>query len=172
MEDLQALYPPAPPSQPQDAAFRPSPDDYDFVDGAWFMHLVRDTARGKSPDQWGWTAEMLRCLDQDLANAMAQQIVKPFVLGQLPEPYRAALAGGRLVPISKKPKPGVRPICVTDLLRRLAIKGLLRRCQHEHDRYFQNSHPRVFQFAGSNRNGATHMYHLFASIAADMKNDS
>ena len=82
------------------------------------------------------------------------------------------MAGGREVALSKFPEPGIRPICVTDCFRRLVIKGLLRHCQDEIDNFFQNSHPRAFQFGGGNPRGATNMFHLLAGLSEGMKNEN
>jgi hypothetical protein len=56
----------------------------------------------------------------------------------------------------------------------MAAKGLLSTCLKELKQYFQNlkCHPRAFQFAGANSNGATDMYHLLDFIANDAREES
>ncbi len=85
-------------------------------------------------DQWGWDSkEMWRDIINDdiLLNLVAKHWILPIAAGYLPPKYRDHLAGGRLVALSKNPKPGVRPINVTDTWRRIAAKGLLQRCLRE-----------------------------------------
>ena len=83
--------------------------------------------------------------DNDLMTHVADIWDKPLA-GYLPSPYRQVLAGGRLIALSKHPKPGVRPICISDALRWLTGRGLLKRCQPYFGQYFQESRPNVLQF--------------------------
>ena len=101
--------------------------------------------------------------DNDLMTHVADIWDKPLA-GYLPSPYRQVLAGGRLIALSKHPKPGVRPICISDALRWLTGRGLLKRCQPYFGQYFQESRPNVLQFGGGIKNGATFMHILLSSI--------
>ena len=67
--------------------------------------------------------------------------------------------------LSKSPKPGIRPICITDAWRRLAAKGLGTTSNAFFQAFFQESKPNALQFGGNTQNGATNMFHLLASVA-------
>jgi hypothetical protein len=85
--------------------------------------------------------------------------------GYLPPRYREHLAGGQLVALSKHPKPGIRPICISDAWRRLTARGLGTVCQHHLQKKFQHSKSTALQFGGNTKNRANNMYHLSASMA-------
>ena len=90
--------------------------------------------------------------DNELLNLVAQHWILPIAEGYLPHAYNEHVADGRLVALSKTPKPGVRPIntsYITDTWRRIAAKGFLHECMPSYRKYFQEGHPRVFQFAAS-----------------------
>jgi hypothetical protein len=84
----------------------------------------------------------------------------PVAAGYLPLPYRSHLAGGRLIALSKHPKPGVRPICISDARRHLVAKGLADYASRHFQQFFQRSRPNVLQFGANTKHGATHMFHL------------
>ena len=71
--------------------------------------------------------------------------------------------------LSKHPKPGIRPICISDTWRRLVAKGLHKVCSKHLQQYFQHAHPRAIQFGGNTHNGATNMFHLLASCARSVQ---
>ena len=82
-------------------------------------------------DQWGWAnKEMWQDIvkDEQLADGVARHWILPEAMGYLLAKYKEYLIGCRLIALSKAPKPGVRPICVTDVCRRIAAKGLLSTC--------------------------------------------
>ena len=173
LEKLKQLHPPqSPPLVTTQSAFFVNLEPFNHIDGEWLRKLIKRTKRGTSVDQWGWDSkEMWQDIvkDEQLADDVARHWILPVAMGYLPAKYKEHLIGGRLVGLSKAPKPGVRPICVTDVWRRIAAKGLLSTCLKELKQYFQNSHPRTFQFAGANPNGATDMYHLLSIIANDAR---
>ena len=103
--------------------------------------------------------------DTELMDAMAYTWARPIAQGYLPPKYRDHLAGGRLIALSKHPKPGVRPICISDAIRRLVAKGLNSRCRSSFTNVFQQEHPRALQFGANLQNGASNMFHLVNSIA-------
>ena len=90
-------------------------------------------------------------------DAMAQTWARPLAQGYLPPKYRDHLAGGRLIALSKHPKPGVRPICISDALRRLVAKGLNAQCKSSFTQVFQHEHPRALQFGANLMNGVKHV---------------
>ena len=142
---------------------------FNFIDGRWLTLLIRKSSAGTAVDQWGWDSkEMWQPFthDKDLMNLIAECWVRPMAAGYLPHHYREHLAGGRLIALSKYPKPGVRPICISDAIRRLLGRGLLQRARVHFTSYFQNSSPNVIQYGGSIANGASYMYHLLSAVNA------
>ena len=103
--------------------------------------------------------------DESLLDDIARLWIRPIAAGYLPPRYREHLAGGRLVALSKHPKPGIRPICISDAWRRLTARGLGAACQHHFRHFFQHSKSTALQFGGNTKNGANNMYHLLASMA-------
>ena len=102
--------------------------------------------------------------DTDFMDRIARVFFRPIAEGYLPSRYRALLAGGRLVALSKFPKTGIRPIVVGNAWRRLVAKGLMQMCHKSVHNFFQHRHPRALQFGGSTKNGATNMFHFLASM--------
>jgi len=142
---------------------------FDFINGGWLTRLIRKSSAGTAVDQWGWDSkEMWQpfTYDKDLMNLIAECWVRPIAAGYMPHEYCEHLAGGRLIALSKHPKPGVRPICISDAIRRLLGRGLLQRARAHFTSYFQNSSPNVIQYGGSIANGASFMYHLLSAVNA------
>ena len=142
---------------------------FNFIDGRWLTRLIRKSSAGTAVDQWGWDSkEMWQPFthDKDLMNLIAECWVRPMAAGYLPHQYREHLAGGRLIALSKYPKPGVRPICISDAIRRILGRGLLQHARVHFTAYFQNSSPNVIQYGGSIANGASYMYHLLSAVNA------
>ena len=74
--------------------------------------------------------------DKDLMDRIASVFFRPIAEGYLPTRYRALLAGGRLVALSKFPKTGILPIVVGNAWRRLVAKGLMRMCHKSVHHFF------------------------------------
>ena len=155
----------------------PKPDKgtFDFIDGPWLDKQIQKSKAGAALDQWGWdTKEMWAPLrrDPDLLHDIAIHWIKPLAVGYLPRAYKNELAGGRLVALSKHPKPGIRPICISDTWRRLTAKGLLTQCQGAFSTFFQDSNPTAIQFGGAVKDGAANMLHLLQAFreAAECRN--
>ena len=100
-------------------------------------------------------------------DAIAHTWARPLAQGYLPPKYRDHLAGGRLIALSKHPKTGVRPICISDALRRLVAKGLNAQCKSSFTQIFHHEYPRALQFGANLMNGATvtHMFQIVNSVA-------
>ena len=170
---LQALHPAAPAPHLDAPAFSPpTVQAFSAINGDWVRKQIRRSKRGTAVDQWGWDSREMWdpfIRNDTLMDEIARAWIKPVAAGYLPAAYRDHLAGGRLVALSKFPKPGVRPICVTDCWRRLAGRGLLQTCFSHLQQYFQGSHPRVFQFASGTPNGPSNMYHLLAALSTELE---
>ena len=168
---LRDLHPPeaavvdqSPPPGP----IQPGRGTFNFITGKWLRKLLSKARAGTAVDQWGWDSREMWTpfrKDDDLLDAIARFWIRPVAAGYLPPPYRSDLAGGRLVALSKSPKPGIRPICITDAWRRLAAKGLGTTSNTFFQAFFQESLPTALQFGGNTRNGATNMFHLLSSVA-------
>ena len=78
-----------------------------------------------------------------LADLLVEVFCWPLLEGYLPLDYQQFLAGGLLVGLSKAPKEGVWPICISDLFHRLVAKALIQLCGLGLHSYFQKAHPRV-----------------------------
>lgn len=170
---LQALHPPdVVPSTAVHSDIRLPASTYKFIDGPWVRRQILRNKRGTAVDQWGWDSrEMWRDIitDNELLGLVARHWILPIAMGYLPVRYREHLAGGRLVALSKSPKPGIRPINVTDTWRRIATKGLLQHCKTAYRTYFQDRHPRVFQYAAAQPDGATIMFQLIQCIVDSIR---
>ena len=147
---------------------QPGSGTFNFITGKWLRKVLSKAKAGTAVDQWGWDCrEMWAPLrkDDDLLDAIARYWIQPIAAGHLPSKYRTDLAGGRLVALSKHPKPGIRPICISDTWRRIAAKGLGAIANEHFQVFFQETQHNALQFGGNTFNGATNMVHLFSAIA-------
>jgi hypothetical protein len=83
---------------------------FDFVDGAWLNKQLKRSRKGTAVDLFGWDMKEMWAgvqEDQQLLDQAARVFFRPIAEGYLPVRYRDLLAGGRLVALSKFPKPGV-----------------------------------------------------------------
>ena len=158
-EDSSALFHDSPPGRPVSAA------TFNFISGPWLATQIKKSASGTAVDQWGWDSREMwlpflqdEVLMEDLARCWPG--FRPVAAGYLPAAYRQHLAGGRLIALSKHPKPGVRPICISDARRRLVAKGLATYANAHFAHYFQHASSNVIQFGANTKNGASHMFHL------------
>ena len=141
---------------PGDPRRHPRAGTFDFVDGAWLNKQLKRSRKGTAVDLFGWDMKEMWAgvqEDQQLLDQAARVFFRPIAEGYLPVRYRDLLAGGRLVALSKFPKPGVRPICVGNAWRRLVAKGLLQMCHESIENFFQHRHVRALQFGGSTKMG-------------------
>ena len=146
-------------------------DMYDVVTGPWLVRQIRASKRGGAVDQFGWdTREMWGPLieDADLMQDMSKAFFRPLAEGYLPPSIRDIMAGGRLVALSKRPKKGIRPICIGNAWRRLLGRGLLKEVNKTIVDFLQNSNPNVIQFIGT-KDGAANMFHLVAAMEEEAR---
>ena len=158
LQNLQALHPGEEPdfdNFPPPGLIKPSKDTFKFVDGEWLEHQLKRSRAGTAVDQWGWDSrEMWAAFrkDESLLDDIARLWIRPIAAGYLPPRYREHLAGGRLVALSKHPKPGIRPICISDAWRRLTARGLGAACQHHFRHFFQHCKSTALQFGCNTKN--------------------
>ena len=141
-------------------------DMYDVVTGPWLVRQIRASKQGGAVDQFWWdTREMWGPLieDADLMQDKAKAFFQPLEEGYLPPSMRDIMAGERLVALSKRPKKGIRHICIGNALRRLLGRGLLKEVNKTIVDFLQNSNPNVIQFIGT-QDGAANMFHLVAAM--------
>ena len=171
VDSLHSLHPPEEQCLDQSSPpglIAPGKETFNFITGEWLGKILGKAKAGTAVDQWGWDCrEMWAPLrkDDDLLHDIARYWIRPVAAGYLPLKYRADLAGGRLVALSKFPKPGIRPICISDTWRRLAAKGLGATANRHFQAFFQESQCNALQFGGNTLNGASNMYHLLTSVA-------
>jgi len=82
------------------------------------------------------------------------------------------LIGGKLIPLSKFPKPGVRPIVVGDAWRRMVMHFFTRHLVHAFHAVFQSFHPNVRQFCAAARNGQQNLVSLIRILDGDHASDA
>jgi hypothetical protein len=147
LNNLNSLHPAdSAPLQQFDPQFTVPLEAFSFINGKRLDTQIRRSKRGTAVDQWSWDSrEMWRDIlnDRSFLEDVAKYWIFQIAAGYLPAKYRVHLAGGRLTALSKAPKPGIRPINVPDVWRRLAANGLLTHCLTELDQFFQLGHPRV-----------------------------
>lgn len=150
-----ALFPPdyTPPEIPES-----SEDLYNYAITLANLARVAGTFPAEShPDQWGWRpreyiAPMLH--DPGVGDLAVQIFIQPHLQGKLPELYAENFRGGRLIALSKAPKPGVRPIAIGDAFRRLLDKALQPVSKKELAQMFETTYHNVKQFASGSKDGA------------------
>ena len=80
------------------------------MDGAWLNKQLKRSRKGTAVDLFRWDMKEMWAgvqEDQQLLDQAARVFFRPIAEGYLPVRYRDLLAGGRLVALSKFPKPGV-----------------------------------------------------------------
>lgn len=109
------------------------------------------------PDQWGWRArEYLSPLlhDPELGPLVRDILILPRCNNKLPALHGEYYRGGCLIPLSKLPKPGTRPINIGDAFRRLSDKALQPLPKSGLAHKFEHTYPNVKQFASGITDGA------------------
>ena len=90
----------------------PRPGTFDFVDWAWLNKQLKQSRSGTAVNLFGWDMkEMFAGVqeDKDLLDLIARVFFRPIAEGHLPTRYRALLAGGLLVALSKFPSQAYGP---------------------------------------------------------------
>ena len=140
---LQALNPP--PSEPHDITRQ-----LDGPDGGWrrkaaawalevrfddahILAGIKNAKRQTSPDRWGWRPEFwLPALNSETVPGVLEPLVRRLLRGHTLQAINTAMAGSRLSALSKPHRVGstahagidIRPVAVTDILRKLAARVL------------------------------------------------
>ena len=109
------------------------------------------------PDQWGWRArEYIAPLLQtpELGDLIVEVLIMPRHTESLPHLYGECYRGGKLLALSKAPKPGLRPIAIGDTFRRILDKALQPFSKKDLARTFENTYVNAKQFASGSKDGA------------------
>ena len=109
------------------------------------------------PDQFGWRvreyiAPMLH--SPGLGELIRDILIAPRLQGILPAKFAECYRGGKLIALSKAPKPGVRPIAIGDAFRRVADKALQPFSKKDLTHFFEQKYSNVKQFASGSMHGA------------------
>ena len=108
------------------------------------------------PDQFGWrTREYIApMLNAPGLGALVNEIfILPHLHGKLPAKFVECYRGGKLIALSKAPKPGVRPIAIGDAFRRVADKALQPFSKKALAYFFEHEYSNVKQFASGSLHG-------------------
>ena len=131
--------------------------DSDIVyDALWARTVLSSGQPGKARDQWGWDMkEMWRGFlsEPDTLDLIAKYWFLPILTGNIPKQYAHILSGARLVPLSKAPKPGIRPIAIGDVRRRFPIKWATKKLTQVFLEEFQHKFPLTKQFCAAAPDG-------------------
>mgnify|MGYP003338948123 FL=1 len=124
VSDLSSLHPhETPPSGIFNGpAGQPKQRSFDFIDGYWLQKQIRASSRGGAVDLFGWdTREMWEGFlnDIEFLHTLAKVYFRPIAEGFTPVNHRRLFCGGRLIALSKAPKPGIRPICIGNAWRKI-----------------------------------------------------
>jgi len=129
--------------------------------------LARQYPLVGATDQWHWNNRALTypCLiDENIGEAFHLLILKDRLDGYLPALYAAYYRGGRLIPLSKAPKPGARPIVIGDAFRRLIHKGMDQVTKKAMTKFFESEYSNAIQTANGTKGGAEIKFNLIQML--------
>lgn len=123
------------------------------LDPAVVAGILRTAPRGAAADRFGWRSEYLTALlgDDDLLKTITSffQVV---ARGSIPAEVKKVIAGSRLVAISK-PNGDIRPIGITDVLRRAAGRSIMATIREDLAKWFVAEGGRCTQLAVGRKGG-------------------
>lgn len=161
LDEMKAKFPEAPP--PRMPAVAPQiAFENDYVDDAVRRSLAKAMTRANmqkeaskaprlgAPDQWGFRMrEIISVLLADPVSGelFFEVLIKTRQAGYLPPLYAPIFRGGRLIPLSKLPKAGSRPIVIGDALRRLYERAIFKVTGKYLGKYFEETYENCVQFS-------------------------
>lgn len=164
LTEMKAKHPQEAPCATFPEGYAPEPlSEHDEGQVEWHL-TTRNLARiagafpaQSQPDQWGWRsreyiAPLLHA--PGLGDLMVEVLIMPRHLGTMPDMYGECFRGGKLIALSKAPKPGSRPIAIGDAFRRLLDKALQLLSKKDLAGRFEHAYPNVKQFASGSSDGA------------------
>jgi hypothetical protein len=89
-----------------------------------------------------------------LGEILVEVLIRPRREGLIPKRYGECYRGGKLIALSKEPKPGSQPIAIGDAFRRIADKALQIFSRKDLSCMFENTYANVKQFASGSSDGA------------------
>lgn len=132
------------------------------------IKVARAAPRMAGCDQWGMDLRGI-IYPLLLSEGVGSDVYNFFIMarreGYLPPLYAEYYRGGRLIPLSKFPKEGARPITVGDAIRRLFERAHAKVEKKAMARYFEETYANVKQFAGGTASGAEIMHNVLQMLA-------
>jgi hypothetical protein len=129
--------------------------------------LARQYPLVAATDQWHWNNRALTypcLLDEHIGEAFHTLILRDRLDGYLPSLYAAYYRGGRLIPLSKAPKPGARPIVIGDAFRRLIHKAMDQVTKKAMTNFFESQYSNAIQMANGTKGGAEIKFNLIQML--------
>ena len=126
----------------------------DTIDDSIIIRAAKKAGRHRSEDRLGWRSEYWRpLLGSDALKDLRFSIIE-FLRGECTDHFYQSVAGSRLTALSKPDNRGIRPIGITDVLRKLAgrVLNILYR-DHIRDSLISQD-GRVLQFGVGHSHGA------------------
>ena len=152
-----------------------SDDDVDKLLDEWDARAIRKAINRSSnrsaPDQFGWRARELLgrifTLKEDVSVPWLEHLVLPFVQNTAPTWAAALLGGGLLIPLGKGDKPGIRPIGIGDLIRKIIARLFIHSNREIIGKFFTDGFENYSQLGVSVPGGAEKLVNL-VSITRDL----
>ena len=118
-------------------------------------------------DQWHWSNRAMTypcLLDEHIGEAFHSLILIDRLEGYLPALYAEYFRGGRLIPLSKDPKPGARPIVIGDAIRRLIHKSMDQVSKKAMTNFFESQYSNAIQMANGTKGGAEIKFNIIQML--------
>ena len=129
--------------------------------------LARRSCRVAAHDQWHMNPRCIiypLLLNESIGDEVHRVFLKGRLEGYLPALYADHFRGGRLIPLSKYPKPGARPICIPDATRRLIHKAQDQVSKKQLVHFFESEYPNAIQVANGTKGGAEIKHNLIQML--------
>jgi len=158
------------------AAREPLTDyDVDKLLDEWDARAIRKAINRSSnraaPDQFGWRARELLgrifTLKEDVSVPWLEHLGLPFIQNTAPTWAAALLGGGLLIPLGKGDKPGIRPIGIGDLIRKIIARLFIHSNREIIGKFFTDEFENYSQLGVSVPGGAEKLVNL-VSITRDL----
>jgi len=129
--------------------------------------LARRSPAVAAQDQWHMNQRCIiypLLINESIGEGVHRVFLKDRLEGYLPALYADYFRGGRLIPLSKAPKPGARPICIPDATRRLVHKAQDQVSKKQLAHFFESEYPNAIQVANGTKGGAEIKHNLIQML--------
>ena len=119
-------------------------------------------------DQWGMDLRGIiypLLMSEGVGSDVYYFFIMARMEGYLPPLYAEYFRGGRLIPLSKFPKEGARPIIVGDAIRRLFERAHAKVEKKAMTSHFEETYDNVKQFAGGTASGTEIMHNVIQMLS-------